>query len=123
MTNVDGLGLDLGCGDGILTDILFKRVGKTPRLVGIDPDPWRQAAARQYEFYERIHTCGGDRIPEPDGSLDYVFSNSVLEHIPNLEPVIAEVGRLLKPSGRFFFTVPCPGFHANLAGEHDRPEA
>lgn len=116
MADVDGLGLDLGCGDGILTDILFKRIGKTPRLVGIDPDPLETDAARQYAFYERIHTCGGDVVPEPDGTFDYIFSNSVLEHIPDLEPVIAEAHRLLRPGGQFFFTVPCPGFHENLRG-------
>ena len=34
----EGLGLDLGCGDGILTDILLRQTG--PRtLVGVDVDP------------------------------------------------------------------------------------
>ncbi|MCZ8173096.1 MAG: class I SAM-dependent methyltransferase [Novosphingobium sp.] len=112
----DGLGLDLGCGDGILTDILFERIGRKPRLVGIDPDPLETDAARQYDFYERIHTVGGDAIPEADATFDYVVSNSVLEHIPDLEPVIREVGRVLKPGGKFYYTVPCPGFHDNLAG-------
>lgn len=113
---VDGLGLDLGCGDGILTDILFERMGKKPRLVGIDPDPLETDAARKYDFYERIHTVGGDAIPEEDATFDYVISNSVLEHIPDLEPVIKEVGRVLKPGGTFFYTVPCPTFRDNLSG-------
>ena len=112
----EGLGLDLGCGDGILTDILFQRVGRKPRLVGIDPDPLETAAARKFDFYERVHTVGGDAIPEPDATFDYVISNSVLEHIPDLEPVIREVGRVLKPGGKFFYTVPCPAFHDNLRG-------
>ena len=112
----DGLGLDLGCGDGILTDILFRQMRRKPRLVGIDPDPLETSAAGKYDFYERIHTVGGDKIPEPDGTFDYVISNSVLEHIPDLEPVIQEVSRVLKPDGRFYFTVPCPRFHDNLAG-------
>ncbi len=112
----EGLGLDLGCGDGILTDILFKRMGRTPRLVGIDPDPLETEAARKYSFYERVHTTGGEAIPEADGTFDYAISNSVLEHIPDLEPVIRELGRVLKPGGQFFFTVPCPGFRENLAG-------
>lgn len=112
----EGLGLDLGCGDGILTDILFKRMNRTPRLIGVDPDPLETEAARKYDFYERIHTTGGDEIPEPSATFDYAISNSVLEHIPDLEPVIQELGRVLKPGGQFFFTVPCPGFHGNLAG-------
>lgn len=114
--DAEGLGLDLGCGDGILTDILFSRVGKTPRLVGIDLDPLETEAAAAYPFYERIHTCPADAIPEADGTFDYVVSNSVLEHIPDLESVIREVSRVLKPGGRFYFTVPGPGFHENLRG-------
>ncbi|MBC2670900.1 class I SAM-dependent methyltransferase [Novosphingobium piscinae] len=112
----DGLGLDLGCGDGILTDILFNRIGRRPDLVGIDPDPLETDAAKSYDFYRRIHTCGGDAIPEPDATFDYAISNSVLEHIPDLEPVIAELARVLKPGGTFFFTVPGPGFRENLRG-------
>lgn len=112
----NGLGLDLGCGDGILTDILFKRIGRKPRLVGVDPDPLETEAARKFKFYERIHTTGGDSIPEEDATFDYAISNSVLEHIPDLEPVIRELGRVLKPGGQFFFTVPCPTFRENLAG-------
>lgn len=120
-----GLGLDLGCGDGILTDILFQRRGVRPRLVGVDIDHLETAAASRYGFYERVHTCPGDAIPEADATFDYVISNSVLEHIPDLEAVIAEVGRVLKPGGQFAFTVPGPGFHANLygslfGGERDR---
>lgn len=112
----DGLGLDLGCGDGILTDILFNHAGLSPRLVGIDPDPLETDAARKYPFYQRVHTTGGDSIPEADATFDYAISNSVLEHIPRLEPVITELARVLKPGGKFFFTVPGPGFHENLAG-------
>lgn len=112
----DGLGLDLGCGDGILTDILFSRMNRTPRLVGVDIDPLETEAAAKYDFYDRIHTGPAADIPEQDGTFDYVISNSVLEHIPELEPVIAEVRRVLKPGGQFFFTVPAPGFHSNLRG-------
>lgn len=110
-----GLGLDLGCGDGLLTQILLERTG-TRRLVGIDLDPLETEAARRFPFYEEIHTCSADAMPLADARFDFVISNSVLEHIPPLEGTIAEVGRVLKPGGRFFFTVPGPAFHANLAG-------
>jgi len=110
-----GRGLDLGCGDGKLTSILLSLTGERS-LVGVDLDPLETEAAARFPFYQAVHTAPGDAIPEPDASFDFVISNSVLEHIPNLEPVIAEVGRLLKPGGQFFFTVPAPDFKRNLAG-------
>jgi SAM-dependent methyltransferase len=110
-----GVGLDLGCGDGILTDILFNQIGDHPDLVGIDIDPLETEAAGAYPFYRRIHTAPAQAIPEPDASIDYVVSNSVLEHISDLEGVIAEVGRVLRPGGRFFFTVPSSEFRDNLS--------
>ena len=111
----DGRGLDLGCGDGKLTRVVLDWTG--PRhLVGVDPDPFETEAACKTGLYEAVHTAPGDAIPELDGSFDFVISNSVLEHIPELEPVLREVARLLRPGGVFLFTVPGPGFHANLRG-------
>ena len=111
----EGRGLDLGCGDGLLTRIVLQAAG--PReMVGIDPDPAEAAQALQLGIYSAVHAVGGDRVPERDASFDWVLSNSVLEHIEQIEPVIAEVARLLRPDGNLVFTVPGPEFHACLRG-------
>ncbi len=111
----EGRGLDLGCGDGKLTGVILDRTG--PRcLVGVDPDPLETKVASKTGFYEAVHTTGGSIIPEPDGSFDFVISNSVLEHVPDLAPVLKEAARVLRPGGIFLFTVPGPGFHGNLRG-------
>ena len=110
-----GRGLDLGCGDGKLTKIILDRAGPR-RLVGIDPDPLEAELADRLGIYEAVHNVGGDRVPEDDGSFDFVISNSVLEHIEDLEPVLAEAARLLRAGGRFAFTVPSAGFHGCLRG-------
>ena len=67
-------------------------------------------------LYERVHTGSAAAIPEPDASVDFVFSNSVLEHIGPIDEVLAEAARLLRPGGHFILTVPGPGFHRALAG-------
>ena len=110
--------LDLGCGDGKLTRILIDAMGETGRRnwVGLDPDPEETRLASEVGVYSRVHTCGGDRVPEPDASFDLVFSNSVLEHIPGIEAVFREMSRLLVSGGRFVFTVPSSSFHACLRG-------
>lgn len=111
-----GTGLDLGCGDGKLMRILLDAAGVSPALTGIDPDPLEAGDAAGAGVYQRVHTAPGDRVPEPPASFDFVFSNSVLEHIDELEPVMAETARLLRPGGTFLFTVPSPGLHECLAG-------
>ncbi|MGD2181008.1 class I SAM-dependent methyltransferase [Lusitaniella coriacea] len=111
----EGLGLDLGCGDGHLTKIILEQVGERD-LVGIDIDPQETVLAKSYDFYQRIHTIKADNIPETDATFDFIFSNSVLEHIENIEAVLGEVARVLKPGGIFLFTVPGDEFHDCLLG-------
>jgi SAM-dependent methyltransferase len=111
-----GAGLDLGCGDGKLMRILLDAAPGARSLVGVDVDPMETRDAAASGVYQRVHTVPGHRIPEADASFDFVFSNSVLEHIPEIEPVIAEVARVLRPGGAFLFTVPGAQFHDCLAG-------
>jgi SAM-dependent methyltransferase len=110
-----GRGIDIGCGDGKLTAIVARGAGLHD-LVGVDPDPEETAAARRLSLYRAVHSASAGDIPEPDGAFDYAISNSVLEHIPELEPVLAEVARVLRRGGGFYLTVPHAGFHAQLAG-------
>lgn len=110
-----GFGLDLGCGDGKLTKIILEYVGNR-ELVGVDIDPAETAQAKETGLYARIHTVPADKIPEADDTFDFVISNSVLEHIDNIEDVIRETSRLLKQGGIFVFTVPSDTFHACLQG-------
>ncbi len=112
----DGRVLDLGCGDGTLSAVIFGGRRRCT-LLGLEPDPIDAEAARGSGIYASVHCAPGDSIPEPDQSVDLVFSNSVLEHIPDLEPVLAEVARVTRPGGRFVFTVPSEQFHACLSGK------
>lgn len=111
----EGLGLDVGCGDGKLTRIIVDLVGRRD-LVGIDPDPLETAAARTSGIYREVHTTSAARIPQADATFDFALANSVLEHIPDVGPVLAEVSRVLKHGAPFVITVPTVGFHRNLAG-------
>lgn len=48
-------------------------------------------------------------IPLPDETADAVLCTEVLEHVPNPHQVVAELGRLLKPGGALYVTVPFSG--------------
>lgn len=98
--------LDLGCGEGLFTHILFDEKIDT----GIDPNSSELERAKQLASYNELIQCFGDKIPLPNSSYKTIFSNSVLEHIENLSPVLNEVNRLLQAGGNFFFTVPSDKF-------------
>ncbi len=50
----------------------------------------------------------------PNNSLWFIFSNSVIEHIPDNEAVLREVSRTLKKGGAFVFTSPSDKFKEYL---------
>jgi len=111
----DGRGLDVGCGDGLIMELIFNHTG-VKRITGIDIDPHETGLAGQRGIYEKVHTGPASAVPEPGESFDFAFSNSVLEHIPPIQEVINETARVLKPGGLLIFTVPNENFHSNLAG-------
>jgi len=51
------------------------------------------------ELKDRILVMQGDRIPFPDNTFDLLMSNQVLEHVADLDVVLSEVSRVLKPGG------------------------
>ena len=52
------------------------------------------------------HVCDITRIPLPDACLDAILCTEVLEHVVEPVAVVKEFGRLLKPGGRLWLTVP-----------------
>jgi len=106
--------LDLGCGDGLIAQVLFGTEGQIE--AGIDPwiEQLRQAA--RSGAYRHVELGQGNALPYADGTFATVFSNSVLEHIPDLLPVLRQVRRVLAPEGRFIFTVPSDAFRYFLDG-------
>lgn len=103
--------LDVGSGDGHFTSVAFAQIVDA----GLDPDLRTMREAKRRSCYRWLIQADGTRMPLADGSFSSAFSNSVLEHIPPLEPVLKEVGRVLKPGARFVFTVPNPGYRDELS--------
>jgi SAM-dependent methyltransferase len=94
--------LDVGCGDGHFASITFPR----PLDAGIDPGAAVLREARDRGAYHVLAQALGDALPYAGGTFATVISNSVLEHIPDVDSVLAEIARVLRPGGRFIFCVP-----------------
>lgn len=102
--------LDLGCGDGLVTSMVLSRVD-----VGLDPDRQALALASRRGIYVRFEPLPAEASRLPDESIATVVSNSVLEHLPDLDTVLRMVRRVLQPGGRLIFTAPTEAFSAWLA--------
>lgn len=110
--------LDLGCGDGLIAKVLF--TGDMPIEMGFDPWFNQVRKTPAMHTYVAVQQALGNAMPYSSDHFATVFSNSVLEHIPDLEPVLREVVRVLQPGGRFIATVPSDAFRQLLAGYQDR---
>ena len=105
--------LDLGCGAGFLANYLGDH---GHRVTGIDTTPENLTLARQYDRTGRVTYAVGDAraLPFPDNSFDVVCAMDLLEHVDAPERLIAEAGRVLRPSGLLFFHTFNRNWLANL---------
>jgi ubiquinone/menaquinone biosynthesis C-methylase UbiE len=103
--------MDLGCGDGYLSSILFDE----HFTYGIDNGEANDVhIAIEKKLYDKVLIESAEKMSLPDESLNFVFCNSVIEHIPDNEAVLHEVGRTLKKGGSFVFTSPSDKFKEYL---------
>ena len=98
--------MDLGCGDGALTESL---VSASATVVGVDGSPDLVAAARSRGLDVRLMDAQRLDLPE---RFDAIFSNAALHWMPDAPAVVEGVRRHLKPSGRFVGEF---GGHGNVA--------
>lgn len=97
--------LDLGCGDGLVTSLVLQQVD-----LGVDPDAQVLHQAQQRGIYARLAAVPIEAAQLPAASVATLVSNSVLEHLPQLDRVLAAVSRLLRPGGKLIFTAPTEAF-------------
>jgi arsenite methyltransferase len=101
--------VDLGSGGGIDVLLASLKVGPTGKAIGIDmtPDMIERARANAVKFgqgtapaHVEFHLACIDKLPLPDGSVDCVISNCVINLAPDKLAVFREMFRVLKAGGR-----------------------
>ena len=104
--------LDVGCGPGYVSAVVAER-GALP--VGLDFSREMIAIAR--EMFPRIEFREGDAqdLPFAEASFDRVLANFALLHVAHPDRACAEACRVLKPGGKFAFTVWAPAAESPYA--------
>lgn len=92
--------LDYGCGAGQIVDELRRR-GIAAFGCDVFYDGGDYSAQVDAERFASgvIRRIDGARIPFDDASFDYVINNQVMEHVEDLDAVLREIARVLKPDG------------------------
>lgn len=97
--------LDLGCGAG--TDLLVAAQMAGPQGLVIGAGMTHAMLQRARDSAEAmglanvdLHESLIESLPLPDGSVDIVISNGVIDLVPDKDAVFSEIDRVLRPGGR-----------------------
>jgi len=112
LPDIGGLtGLDVGCGEGHNTRLL---AGLGARMVGIDISENFVRHAREAEEADplgvRYRRASAAELPFGDAGFDFATAFMSLMDMPELDGVLAEIFRVLKPGGFLQFSIEHPCF-------------
>ena len=105
--------LDIGSGDGHFAWAMLTR----QKYFGFDPwlEPSKEAI--ELDVYHSITLADAHSLPAVSDHFASALSNSVLEHIPDVQGVLDEAHRALQPGGVFYFAVPNHRWREKLWGQ------
>jgi SAM-dependent methyltransferase len=102
--------LDIGFGSGFPLTELAMRLGSGATVYGIDP--WKELVERakvKIDCYGisniSIIEGGAESIPLADRSVDLITSNNGINNVKDIDRVLSECARILKPGGQFLQTM------------------
>jgi ubiquinone/menaquinone biosynthesis C-methylase UbiE len=97
--------LDFGCGPGYVATQLARLAGRDGHVHAVDLNADFVARARTVAAETgraqqvTVHHATDERVPLADGAVDRVYAKNVLEYVPDVDAVLAELRRVLRPGG------------------------
>jgi SAM-dependent methyltransferase len=96
--NITGNVLDFGCGSKPY-ESLFVNANS---YVGVDIE----VSGHNHKDSKVDYFYDGKKLPFNDASFDAIVCFEVFEHVFNIEEVLAEISRVLKPNGQLLISIP-----------------
>ena len=99
--------IDIGTGPA-RQPILLCRADRNARVLGVDlSGPMLELGRKNVDhagLADRVRFARGDAksLPFPDGRFEGVISNTIVHHVPEPAPALAEMARLVAPGGTLF---------------------
>ncbi|MDR1628832.1 MAG: methyltransferase domain-containing protein [Oscillospiraceae bacterium] len=98
--------LDVGCGPGNSTQVLFERF-PAAKIIGIDNSPNMIESAKLAYPHLQFSLCDASRdLAAMGGGFDLVFSNACIQWVPNHHKLLREMLGLLNPGGMLAVQTP-----------------
>lgn len=113
----DELVLDVACGNGVFARRLA-HLGARVVATDFSATFLERARARTTEHADRFEyrlvdaTAEAQLLALGEGRFDAAVCNQALMDMPVIEPLARALARLIKPAGRFVFSVPHPAFNS-----------
>jgi len=100
--------VDVGCGDGLLIELLLERGMAEERVIGIDMSPDELMLARKRPTLHRTALLceRAQELPLDRESVGYVLAHLSFMLMSDIERVVSEIARVLLPGGTFSAIVP-----------------
>ncbi len=123
LRNTPSTVLDLACGDGHLFPYLLRTLGSTGTVVGVDMSEGELSIARKsFEQDKRIklQRASAQSMPLSNNSIDAIVCHMAFMLMLPLDPVLAEISRVLKGGGMFSAVIGNARGKGGLFGEIQR---
>lgn len=97
--------LEIGCGTGVVSRAIARRVGPGGSVLALDPSPIFLSQAEELARAAGIENltfqaADARDLDLPDGAFDVAVAVTVLCHVPGRDRVLRELRRVVRPGGQ-----------------------
>ena len=103
--------LEIGCGDGQLSSLIFRKIDEA---IDINPRSVEKCRCLAGHLYRDVRCQDARDLQFSGAEYGTIYANCVMEHIPDIQAVLAGCSRALRPGGKLVMTVPLVEMNKHL---------